>query len=162
MQLNPARGRKRHYWNSPRKILRKVYAAQPREGTETKPKRSAQGAEGMVRFMQLNPARGRKLYNFSSILQGRKKGLCSSTPRGDGNTPAMQAWRRYTPLVYAAQPREGTETTARRISAVSVTRSPVYAAQPREGTETRFGRNTRSNNYTVYAAQPREGTETSF
>ncbi len=87
-----------------------VYAAQPREGTET-------GATGrnrrnpLTRFMQLNPARGRKLIRNRNlgILQspswfmqlnparGRKLdngivcvlfhflGLCSSTPRGDGN-----------------------------------------------------------------------------
>ena len=64
-----------------------VYAAQPREGTET-------------RFRHQDHMCTVDLW-----------GLCSSTPRGDGN-PAKGAF----PLtinsieVYAAQPREGTET----------------------------------------------------
>ena len=59
--------------------------------------------------MQLNPARGRKLVD-------------------DGNF----VWRQ---MVYAAQPREGTETCyipRQQASGIDM----VYAAQPREGTET--------------------------
>ena len=62
MQLNPARGRKlkivldiRYDWISP------VYAAQPREGTETITQPTI--------YAQVETV----------------KGLCSSTPRGDGN-----------------------------------------------------------------------------
>ena len=61
--------------------------------------------------MQLNPARGRKL--------GRHKALNST--------------RRL--KVYAAQPREGTETT-HLFSFLARKVCQVYAAQPREGTET--------------------------
>ena len=62
--------------------------------------------------MQLNPARGRKLLGDPTILMSRANS------------------------VYAAQPREGTETAvwlAGDADACDV----VYAAQPREGTETR-------------------------
>ena len=90
-------------------ILERVYAAQPREGTET---------EGLVhvlrqvppRFMQLNPARGRKLTIDCSY----------------GDLVNI--------LVYAAQPREGTETVNLANSRAII--YVVYAAQPREGTET--------------------------
>ena len=64
MQLNPARGRKL----CPRrgahdtKVLLLVYAAQPREGTETR---------RVIDEVTLHVTEG---------------GLCSSTPRGDGNT----------------------------------------------------------------------------
>ena len=65
-----------------------------------------------VRFMQLNPARGRKLFKV----------------------PAKGAF----PLeeVYAAQPREGTETLTIILVGFHTKRVLVYAAQPREGTET--------------------------
>ena len=115
------------------------------------------------------------------------RGLCSSTPRGDGNArrgtnacPPSSFW------VYAAQPREGTETLSNRFNRVlllswfmqlnpargrklspsalrSIPRNPtVYAAQPREGTETwgSESANLLLRYHRVYAAQPREGTET--
>ena len=63
--------------------------------------------------MQLNPARGRKLVvDGEEVLNGIR--------------------------VYAAQPREGTET----FEFLKVSFRPsrgVYAAQPREGTETKYG-----------------------
>ena len=137
MQLNPARGRKlvgheRFHFLPPFK----VYAAQPREGTETLVYREEKPVLAS-RFMQLNPARGRKLKSSNIVItlfitrfmqlnpaRGRKRsrgktparkcirawfmqlnpargrklravkrwkrlianhGLCSSTPRGDGN-----------------------------------------------------------------------------
>ena len=63
--------------------------------------------------MQLNPARGRKhleCEDDGEVLAG--DGLCSSTPRGDGNLPEYRLLilLAYTDKVYAAQPREGTET----------------------------------------------------
>ena len=67
-------------------------------------------SDSTTRFMQLNPARGRKpaisSANIFSLL-----GLCSSTPRGDGNQDAELDVTRGNGVVYAAQPREGTETT---------------------------------------------------
>ena len=87
MQLNPARGRKHRAAH----VLAdsfdsRVYAAQPREGTET-----SRGERQMyqaidARFMQLNPARGRKLSDSVHVIRPED----------------IQ--------VYAAQPREGTET----------------------------------------------------
>ena len=61
MQLNPARGRKLGFvQNLIAKCHDMVYAAQPREGTETWTSTNRAGAVIMT-------------------------GLCSSTPRGDGN-----------------------------------------------------------------------------
>ena len=61
MQLNPARGRKLYNKDSPIVSLAiPVYAAQPREGTET-------GS------------------SMDSLNTSWVMGLCSSTPRGDGN-----------------------------------------------------------------------------
>ena len=162
MQLNPARGRKPV---SPRLWLPQL---------------------SYTRFMQLNPARGRKLKTaITGTSDAKSKGLCSSTPRGDGNEKVKNYAKISFSTVYAAQPRKGTETR-RRCFVVIATQvwglcsstprgdgnSPrsklkasftntVYAAQPREGTETpasctRHGGGWRE----VYAAQPREGTET--
>ena len=64
----------------------RVYAAQPREGTETTADHGPFGVEKVIRFMQLNPARGRKLNRVRHFYP----------PSWGG--------------VYAAQPREGTET----------------------------------------------------
>ena len=88
--------------------------------------------------MQLNPARGRKLvYELTEFTQIRKRGLCSSTPRGDGNLDAqMNAYNLSKNQVYAAQPREGTETYVGDCSDPTQLLIEVYAAQPREGTET--------------------------
>ena len=69
----------------------------------------------LSRFMQLNPARGRKPAHGVVHGPGNRKGLCSSTPRGDGNDFMHSvAWRGPGAEVYAAQPREGTETPRRR------------------------------------------------
>ena len=63
----------------------KVYAAQPREGTET-------------------------VQDLGAIKCFLSPGLCSSTPRGDGNQARVDRSRVEARQVYAAQPREGTET----------------------------------------------------
>ena len=60
MQLNPARGRKHDMSTASIPRSPRVYAAQPREGTETP---------------STTPGDRRRL----------RSGLCSSTPRGDGN-----------------------------------------------------------------------------
>ena len=91
-----------------------VYAAQPREGTETGEQPQLRVQKAQERFMQLNPARGRKLVRDVSAAtiasrfmqlnpaRGRKLsiscrrrgtppgGLCSSTPRGDGNALSIR------------------------------------------------------------------------
>ena len=114
MQLNPARGRKRFLSSKLTNTCDGVYAAQPREGTETE-----------------------DLYKGSEAYEGH--GLCSSTPRGDGNLrqsitngihAGTEGFMQLNPargrkldkpsrsshyhivMVYAAQPREGTETCA--------------------------------------------------
>ena len=68
-----------------------VYAAQPREGTET---------------VKRTP-----VYSHNH----RNNGLCSSTPRGDGNLSLAFLEATLDLVVYAAQPREGTETGADKI-----------------------------------------------
>ena len=112
MQLNPARGRKLE--RKGRKLVDdgKVYAAQPREGTETSAWHPRITPSSSRRFMQLNPARGRK------------------------PTPRIGLKTYLAPTVYAAQPREGTETK-KSLACIRIHRLWVYAAQPREGTETR-------------------------
>ena len=60
MQLNPARGRKHARALIKHKKYDEVYAAQPREGTETRNQTSHFTLLTKDRFMQLNPARGRK------------------------------------------------------------------------------------------------------
>ena len=61
--------------------------------------------------MQLNLARGRKLIDPFGFDDNEEKGLCSSTPRGDGNAATLAALSYpFLHEVYAAQPREGTET----------------------------------------------------
>ena len=85
MQLNPARGRKPNETFIQNYLYIMVYAAQPREGTET---------------VEL-----RVVYMYRGHL-----GLCSSTPRGDGNTTDSNREIPRVSPVYAAQPREGTET----------------------------------------------------
>ena len=84
MQLNPARGRKLVIGKQHIVGTYKVYAAQPREGTET-------------------------YDSWKRDASGVLLGLCSSTPRGDGNPHTIKTYMRDI-LVYAAQPREGTET----------------------------------------------------
>ena len=134
MQLNPARGRKPDDLATGKGHILAVYAAQPREGTETISHHHS--PQGYLRFMQLNPARGRKpdvtlvpLGDFSCRVYAaqpregtetthhqlragsqQSRGLCSSTPRGDGNTRKFFCRYSWLYMVYAAQPREGTET----------------------------------------------------
>ena len=87
MQLNPARGRKPYTKGRPHtEQPKQVYAAQPREGTETRPAPTPLGARSY------------------------QSGLCSSTPRGDGNWTCTCTSLPSLSTVYAAQPREGTET----------------------------------------------------
>ena len=143
MQLNPARGRKREYATVLTPFDKHaVYAAQPREGTETCTDFVPSVSTRRSRFMQLNPARGRKpVGNLASngisaplvyAAQPREGtetrvvlwayicvgilGLCSSTPRGDGNNLLAVILRDLlVETVYAAQPREGTETCTGRL-----------------------------------------------
>ena len=130
MQLNPARGRKQRgmpYGKTV--ILVTVYAAQPREGTETSlPPRASRHSSSLVyaaqpregtetdyeitlekddlnRFMQLNPARGRKLLGLWLTTQGLDDGLCSSTPRGDGNIRPRSGTFRATRGLCSSTPR---------------------------------------------------------
>ena len=115
-----------------------VYAAQPREGTETKKISLTETPKSSARFMQLNPARGRKLvilcgvrlmsciFRFMQLnpARGRKPyhqplprpqcrhGLCSSTPRGDGNT-SHPADRIHSPSGLCSSTPRGDGNTSR-------------------------------------------------
>ena len=118
MQLNPARGRKHKGITCVCNSYEVVYAAQPREGTETcelitqilrivlglcssTPRGDGnrryasltQGTTTYTWFMQLNPARGRKLKRDAFSVHAFFVGLCSSTPRGDGNSLGTSAYR---------------------------------------------------------------------
>ena len=90
MQLNPARGRKQEAMVPRLADADEVYAAQPREGTETQSP-STYRTLSFLWFMQLNPARGRKLSAPRVTTKNCKVGLCSSTPRGDGNCPRFHS-----------------------------------------------------------------------
>ena len=88
--------------------------------------------------MQLNPARGRKLFLSLISLADCYIGLCSSTPRGDGNLrqvpcSILRGWR-FMQLNPARGRKHGNETRTNGDGYVQ-----VYAAQPREGTETCCG-----------------------
>ena len=87
--------------------------------------------------MQLNPARGRKL----ALMHERNPipvcgGFMQLNPaRGRKHRCESRQSRLNYLKVYAAQPREGTETVLADDSNLDVP-AVVYAAQPREGTET--------------------------
>ena len=88
-----------------------VYAAQPREGTETSTRQHVQPDHGRSVYAA-QPREGTETSSASTApFLPFCLGLCSSTPRGDGNCfgdrRGHDKWRE---LVYAAQPREGTET----------------------------------------------------
>ena len=161
MQLNPARGRKLAIFDCHSLLVR-------------------------LRFMQLNPARGRKRVENKLSLVDNKQGLCSSTPRGDGNlsrdegamSPDSTRFMQLNPArgrkrflsskltntcdgVYAAQPREGTETDFVLIAYAANTFVGLCSSTPRgDGNSNHPPNESAESNALVYAAQPREGTET--
>ena len=103
--------------------------------------------------------------NSSSTLiisRSSRLGLCSSTPRGDGNNSLND--RRCPPFLawfMQLNPARGRKLVICRLCPHSFSPIPVYAAQPREGTETYDAKNIQFQLvFEVYAAQPREGTET--
>ena len=86
MQLNPARGRKLMtmsvVWLA---INLGLCSSTPRgDGNYLRYRPSYHISTGR-RFMQLNPARGRKPVDRLAEVRVHVPGLCSSTPRGDGN-----------------------------------------------------------------------------
>ena len=127
MQLNPARGRKlaiRTIIHTDSRFM--VYAAQPSEGTETTP--------------------------LSLPLQP-KKGLCSSTPRGDGNlckicVGLLDELKMFMQL----NPARGRKHRPFSIH-LGWFKVEVYAAQPREGTETRTWTSLPSSSVNVWFMQ---------
>ena len=86
--------------------------------------------------MQLNPARGRKRVTFCDLHPRHMTlGLCSSTPRGDGNSKFVTKYfiifcQRFMQL----NPARGRKHELGFVNNKEDTM--VYAAQPREGTET--------------------------
>ena len=161
MQLNPARGRKQILLVNVMVLFdNTVYAAQPREGTETYHQSPFPAGRRRARFMQLNPARGRKLHEPDSLCR-LHYGLCSSTPRGDGNWHAIHytiihdgiRFMQLNPargrkpgeyLLYQGAFQRGLCSSTPRGDGNEMWRAvlphagvSVYAAQPREGTETK-------------------------
>ena len=113
-----------------------VYAAQPREGTETLSARGGLRPSRSSWFMQLNPARGRKRDNHpNTYTYCRLKGLCSSTPRGDGNWLCWHQTRGTDQRFMQLNPARGRKLTV-GVPPSKIAIPAVYAAQPREGTET--------------------------
>ena len=109
MQLNLARGRKLPRSTQQHARNNKVYAAQPREGTETRPHRPLQRAHCAL-------------------------GLCSSTPRGDGNKPSARRHLESQDRFMQLNPARGRKHNL--VYTLNQNYDEVYAAQPREGTET--------------------------
>ena len=162
MQLNPARGRK-HVFPAINQSTdtSKVYAAQPREGTETRIYRTMHQTAMVKWFMQLNPARGRKPQLLTIILVGFRTGLCSSTPRGDGNSEVVFHADIAMPTRFMQlNPARGRKHDSRR---------PLTQDFPHRFMQLNPARGRklcilhgaiREHILEVYAAQPREGTET--
>ena len=88
-----------------------VYAAQPREGTETSHKAESALVMTITGLCSSTPRGDGNLSSISRVWATRTMlGLCSSTPRGDGNSASVIDPMMSPIQVYAAQPREGTET----------------------------------------------------
>ena len=84
MQLNPARGRKRGCTCSACRTPARVYAAQPREGTETS-LLQFDLPFGIFAVYAAQPREGTETFKSIRAKSRYSPGLCSSTPRGDGN-----------------------------------------------------------------------------
>ena len=134
MQLNPARGRKLSFTDSTIfNIIKMVYAAQPREGTETRHHHTRYLSFHLLGLCSSTPrGDGNTFQGVSLVIRLHYRGLCSSTPRGDGNKPATcgLAWRLLI-TVYAAQPREGTETSTGSESQLSAFMNGLCSSTPR-------------------------------
>ena len=163
-----------------------VYAAQPREGTETQPGKLSNPSEGFSglcsstprgdgnksaawsrvipatqsRFMQLNPARGRKLEGDQPGNTVTFYGLCSSTPRGDGNPIVKPAVRRTGLWFMQLNPARGRKQIIRNHTVIG-NKTRFMQLNPARGRKLRVpGVRDGGRVREVYAAQPREGTET--
>ena len=86
MQLNPARGRKLKRPYGKGRSYAKVYAAQPREGTETVLPVSQTRHQRMLGLCSSTPRGDGNSDGSAANCAHKSRGLCSSTPRGDGNT----------------------------------------------------------------------------
>ena len=87
MQLNPARGRKLDDVRLIYGEKEPVYAAQPREGTETKFIITAVNSKLTLLVYAAQPREGTEtlIETRPMSIDKLQGGLCSSTPRGDGN-----------------------------------------------------------------------------
>ena len=163
MQLNPARRRK------PVALAGRSSAISARGLCSSTPRGdgNSHGLCGVQHIMGegLCSSTPRGDGNSSSTLiisRSSRLGLCSSTPRGDGNNSLND--RRCPPFLawfMQLNPARGRKLVICRLCPHSFSPIPVYAAQPREGTETYDAKNIQFQLvFEVYAAQPREGTET--
>ena|GEM_PF-7067077 len=168
-------------------MMIRVYAAQPREGTETpdehphnddykvpglcSPTPRGDGNSCMQNdslsvllgfwFMQLNPARGRKHVREIAICRLRPDGLCSSTPRGDGNTPESHIGVIVVYLgLCSSTPRGDGNVAWLAVKVAAGFATGLCSSTPRgDGNQYHDAKSSNSCGL-VYAAQPREGTET--
>ena len=85
MQLNPARGRKPGVKLTNERYWAPVYAAQPREGTETRTVSSHSWRHNKNGLCSSTPRGDGNTRYIQDLPLGNGSGLCSSTPRGDGN-----------------------------------------------------------------------------
>ena len=138
MQLNPARGRKQAGCRRRACHNRGLCSSTPRGDGNCTCTTTRGIPQPTSRFMQLNPARGRKRSKISLQRVAIRFGLCSSTPRGDGNisqrSPSSSAGQ--LPGLCSSTPRG--DGNPFRGGGFKIIFSLVYAAQPREGTETRL------------------------
>ena len=137
MQLNPARGRKLVLKNQPAQYASESGLCSSTPRGDGNPTKYAQvETVKPMRFMQLNPARGRKLARKAVTQGDNNNGLCSSTPRGDGNLQHRPRSRLVLSRFMQLNPARGRKLQSSLEANVGPLAHAVYAAQPREGTET--------------------------
>ena len=163
MQLNPARGRKHiGYTSCGSSSQRGLCSSTPRgDGNYAPNPQNCEIYAGLGLCSSTPRGDGNHVASVHSYISSPSYGLCSSTPRGDGNSPMTKSsgsWQSWGFMQLNPARGRKLHTACLRYDAQYLV---VYAAQPREGTETRISPlHNPPNRWVVYAAQPREGTET--
>ena len=110
--------------------------------------------------MQLNPARGRKPRGVLLVDDAGPLGLCSSTPRGDGNFVPPEISNEVQTLGLCSSTPRG-DGNARLGNKHDRIAQRFMQLNPARGRKLAAPRGRRcAGAVVVYAAQPREGTET--
>ena len=160
MQLNPARGRKLviAFVYLSYQCLLGLCSSTPRGDGNTSVSTS-EGSRSSTRGLCSSTPRGDGNKELNPTHDPNPHGLCSSTPRGDGNARTLEECCLPLAWVYAAQPREGTETRVVECHREHAS-SRFMQLNPARGRKHMY-RVWQTFGYAkVYAAQPREGTET--